>query len=355
MEFFKKQKEIFSINKDPEMQKFRESHIILNESLNDLSLAKTPSFGSSTRKKKNLLDNNNKNDLDNNYTKIKVVLNYAYQKDYFEFLLPAKKKYNEISKKYQFCLNDIIDCIYTYNNDKTIFLNENYIISYYLNNENNNENNITSNNENKNENSYMNRTYFCLGAFPSYQDKNYYLDMPSDGILYLKFRKIISKDLNLRFDLYDQENEIEKDEKKKIDSVLNYNINSKRANEKRIDYIIRKVFEWKELRNLTGNKMSLIEAAEIVGLSKKTLDEYYNQIRDGRKYGFDFNRFKLYKVNILRGYVKKMKEIENNQKKLTNANITTNDNINNNNQNTDIKNDNKNNNKKTGKKRRRNK
>ena len=52
--------------------------------------------------------------------------------------------------------------------------------------------------------------------------------------------------------------------------------------------------------------MSLNEAAKNVGLSKKTLDEYFNQIKEGKKYNFDFNKHKKDKVNILRGYVKKM-------------------------------------------------
>ena len=352
MKFSKKQKAIFSVKKDPEMQNFRQSHNIIKESENDLLLAETPSR-TNIRKIRIPLGNNNKNNIDNNLIKIKVVLNYAYQKDYFEFLLSTKKTFNPNSKKYQFCLNDIIDSIYTYNNNRTIFLNENYVISYYLRSDDDIENNNIISNENNIENSFINKTYFCIGSFPLYQDKNYYLDIPSDGILYLKFRKIISKQLNLRFNLFEQENELETEEKKRKNAVLNYNVNSKRANEKRIDYIIRKVFEWLELRYLTENKISLIESAKIVGLSKKSLDEYYNQIRDGKKYGFDFNRFKSYKVNILRGFVKKMKE---NAKNLSRGNDVMNDTkINSKNKNKNNKSDNKNKDIKTGKKRRRTK
>ena len=61
--------------------------------------------------------------------------------------------------------------------------------------------------------------------------------------------------------------------------------------------------------------MSLIEAADKVGLSKKTLDEYFNQIKEGKKYNFDFNKHKRDKVNILRGYVKKMNNINGIQTK----------------------------------------
>ena len=56
--------------------------------------------------------------------------------------------------------------------------------------------------------------------------------------------------------------------------------------------------------------MSLEDCAHCVKLSKKTLDEYFNQIKEGKKYKFDFNKYKKDKVNVLRGFVKKKKEAE---------------------------------------------
>ena len=138
---------------------------------------------------------------------------------------------------------------------------------------------------------------------------NYFVNIPTDGVLYLKLRKRISKIKSLRYDIFEEENEEEGEdvwEDKKGNAELNYNTKSKRANEKKIGYIIKKVFYWKGYRKYTDNKMSLIEAAEHVGLTKKTLDEYFNQIKEGTKYNFDFNKHKKDKVNILRGYVKKM-------------------------------------------------
>lgn len=38
--------------------------------------------------------------------------------------------------------------------------------------------------------------------------------------------------------------------------------------------------------------MPLEKAANEVGISKKTLDDYLLQIRCGKKYGFDFNKYK---------------------------------------------------------------
>jgi len=40
-------------------------------------------------------------------------------------------------------------------------------------------------------------------------------------------------------------------------------------------------------------------------VSKKSLDDYLSQLRQGRQYGFDFNCNKNEKVGILRQYVKK--------------------------------------------------
>ena len=65
-------------------------------------------------------------------------------------------------------------------------------------------------------------------------------------------------------------------------------------------------------------KLTLQQAAEEVNLSKKSLDEYLNQLLLGKQYGFNFNAHKNDKVGILRGYVKKQqnKEKGNNDNKL---------------------------------------
>jgi predicted DNA-binding protein (UPF0251 family) len=39
-------------------------------------------------------------------------------------------------------------------------------------------------------------------------------------------------------------------------------------------------------------RMSLEEAADKVGVSKKSLDDYLSQLRQGRALGFDFNMHK---------------------------------------------------------------
>ena len=123
----------------------------------------------------------------------------------------------------------------------------------------------------------------------------------------------------MRYDIFEEENEEEIEEvaeQSKNTAQLNYNVESKRANEKRIGFVVKKVFQWKGFRKYTDNKMSLIEAAKNVRLSKKTLDEYFNQIKEGKKYNFDFNKHKKDKVNILRGYVKKMNNQDINITKL---------------------------------------
>lgn len=62
--------------------------------------------------------------------------------------------------------------------------------------------------------------------------------------------------------------------------------------------------------------MPLSQAAEKVGISKKTLDDYLLQIRQGKRYGYDFNAEKDKKIGNLRGFVKEQKEKkEKNQEK----------------------------------------
>lgn len=88
---------------------------------------------------------------------------------------------------------------------------------------------------------------------------------------------------------------------------------SKRTKERKIGYIIEKVNTWRKLYNgFTDEqgkftKYSLDEAAKIIGISKKSLDDYLLQLRLGRRFGFDFNANKNTKVGVLRTYVKKHK------------------------------------------------
>ena len=86
--------------------------------------------------------------------------------------------------------------------------------------------------------------------------------------------------------------------------------------ERKIGYIIEKVYAWRKLyngfkdENDNYNRYSLDKAAELVGVSKKSLDDYLLQIRLGRKYGFNFNENKYKKIGVLREWVKKVKETE---------------------------------------------
>lgn len=57
--------------------------------------------------------------------------------------------------------------------------------------------------------------------------------------------------------------------------------------------------------------MSLEKAAEKVGVSKKSLDDYLAQLRAGRTYGYDFNLNKDKKVGDLRKFVKEQADGNN--------------------------------------------
>lgn len=54
--------------------------------------------------------------------------------------------------------------------------------------------------------------------------------------------------------------------------------------------------------------MSLERAADKVGVSKKSLDDYLAQLRAGRQFGYDFNANKDKKVGVLRRFVKEKLE-----------------------------------------------
>ena len=84
----------------------------------------------------------------------------------------------------------------------------------------------------------------------------------------------------------------------------------KRTKERKIGFIIEKVNAWRKLYNGFYNengehtRYSLDQAAKIINISKKSLDDYLLQLRLGRKYGFDFNKNKNERVGVLRVFVK---------------------------------------------------
>ena len=92
-----------------------------------------------------------------------------------------------------------------------------------------------------------------------------------------------------------------------------------RTKERRIGQIIDQVGVWRHYYNGFTDyhgkvvKLSLDEAALKVGIPKKSLDDYYLQLRLGKTYGFNFNEHKDDNVGVLRAFIKNSranKEIE---------------------------------------------
>lgn len=106
------------------------------------------------------------------------------------------------------------------------------------------------------------------------------VSIPFSSIVELKVRQLIKKDNLMRMEL--REENIEENENS---GNVFINAKSKRAKERKIGYIIEKVFLWRKLYNgfqdENGNlvKLTLEEAAEKVGISKKSLDDYLIQLR----------------------------------------------------------------------------
>lgn len=60
--------------------------------------------------------------------------------------------------------------------------------------------------------------------------------------------------------------------------------------------------EWR--RMYTEQGITLEEAAKNIGISKKSLDDYFLQLRNGHLNGFNFNEHKNDKIGILRSFNK---------------------------------------------------
>ena len=90
---------------------------------------------------------------------------------------------------------------------------------------------------------------------------------------------------------------------------------SRRTKERKIGEVILAVKRWRELyttgelkENGHYQQLSLEDAAEKVKISKKSLDDYFLQLKNGQKNGFNFNEHKNDKIGILRAYNKKNKK-----------------------------------------------
>ena len=133
--------------------------------------------------------------------------------------------------------------------------------------------------------------------------------------------------MKIKIVAYLEDKLVKKTEKQLIDKKeVNKNQKDKRTKERKIEFIVEKVNAWRRLYNGFYNesgeytRYSLDQAAKMVGISKKSLDDYLLQLRLGRKYGFNFNQNKTKKVGILRAFVKRHREANKNQQNSLNNN-----------------------------------
>ena len=92
---------------------------------------------------------------------------------------------------------------------------------------------------------------------------------------------------------------------------------TKRIKERCIEEAARLVLTWREMWETSKTpKITLKQGAEIVGIAKKSLDDYLFQLRLGVKNGFDFGRFGSGKIGVLRSFNRRMKRKKNQGKSM---------------------------------------
>ena len=163
-------------------------------------------------------------------------------------------------------------------------------------------------------------SYILIGIYPNkiLQEKIYINESIINSknkdmiIIKLKFRQIINKDNALKMEYLI--NDEEKNEEKTNNNFFDLEEKSRRSKERRIGSVVKKVYMWRKLYNGFYDdqgrfiKLTLDEAAKKVGISKKSLDDYLIQLRNGRKLGFNFNEHQNDKIGVLRSFVKKNKK-----------------------------------------------
>ena len=232
----------------------------------------------STEKEKNKLQIQS-----NSLIQCTVMVIYSFSQITFTSIIPSHKK----GENYVI-LNEIITQL-----EKEIPL-DNFQISYY--------------NENQKE-------YILIGKYPLNLDKEILIEYNSTKIINdnifikLRLRQIFDRENLLKMEFVEGENDNGEEAIQKFE--IGENNKTKRAKERKIGYIIRKVYMWRKMYSgfidERGRriKLTLEEAADKVGISKKSLDDYLIQLRIGKMLGFNFNEHQNDKVGILRSYVRK--------------------------------------------------
>lgn len=81
-----------------------------------------------------------------------------------------------------------------------------------------------------------------------------------------------------------------------------------RSKERNIGEVIEVVKIWRDLHlnkhKMLRRRLNLQDAAREIGISKKSLDDYYCQLRLGELYNFDYVSNLREKMGVLRSYVK---------------------------------------------------
>ena len=160
---------------------------------------------------------------------------------------------------------------------------------------------------------YQCENYTYCGVFPLKTNEMclYNKDVDLQEIK-IKLRQVFNRDNLLRMEFIEEENE-NGEEAQPQKEVSEPGHKNKRAKERKIGYIIKKVYMWRKMYcgfvDEKGRhvKLNLEEAAYKIGISKKSLDDYLIQLRMGKLLGFNFNEHKNDKVGVLRTYIKKHK------------------------------------------------
>ena len=158
------------------------------------------------------------------------------------------------------------------------------------------------------------KLFIYCGKFPL--EKEFLFEYKKDETVQIKLRQITNKIFSIKSELLEDENETDDNNTNNIF----ISSKSKRAKERKIGEIIKKVYMWRKLYigyiNENGKliKLSLEDSADKIGISKKSLDDYLIQLRIGKMFGFNFNEHKNDKVGILRAFVKKKKPLMENSK-----------------------------------------
>lgn len=139
-------------------------------------------------------------------------------------------------------------------------------------------------------------SYRVFEPSPNQESRSCYVQLPADRVLTQRY--FMTPIIMIKY------SRAAEDEPESSSSAQSGESRKERNKERTVREVVESVKRWRDLHDSSSveRRVSLQEAAKVVGISKKSLDDYFFQLRVGEQHGFDFEKHLDSKVGVLRAF-----------------------------------------------------